>query len=381
MQPQPTIKKESRGRNMEECKISKMYNLEETIAKDLFEGLTYPWEALPKISEFIVKLGESLDSSVYEKRGENIWVAKSAKVAPTAFLSEPLIIDEEAEIRHCAFVRGNAIVGKGCVVGNSTELKNVVLFNSVQVPHYNYVGDSILGYKSHMGAGSITSNVKSDKTLVVVKNGKEEIKTGLKKFGAMLGDYVEVGCNSVLNPGSVIGSHTNIYPLSMVRGVVPERSIYKNKNELTKARVILNGESFNLEYTGDKWKEFCKTIDVTSNTIDISFYTDTNKTVYISDLMGNLGSEKQTWEQNANETYTDAVQIGKGIQVNSSETNTYTRIDSDGNRVFNKATGDVISEFTDKGMETKDMIVNGKAEIAGLLIQKVSSQIWLSSLL
>lgn len=210
-----------------------MYNLEETIAKDLFEGLTYPWEALPKISEFIVKLGESLDSSVYEKRGENIWVAKSAKVAPTAFLNGPLIIDEEAEIRHCAFVRGNAIVGKGCVVGNSTELKNVVLFNSVQVPHYNYVGDSILGYKSHMGAGSITSNVKSDKTLVVVKNGKEEIKTGLKKFGAMLGDYVEVGCNSVLNPGSVIGSHTNIYPLSMVRGVVPERSIYKNKNEIT----------------------------------------------------------------------------------------------------------------------------------------------------
>lgn len=217
---------------MEECKISKMYNLEETIAKDLFEGLTYPWEALPKISEFIVKLGESLDSEVYEKRGENIWVAKSAKVAPTAFLNGPLIIDEEAEIRHCAFVRGNAIVGKGCVVGNSTELKNVVLFNSVQVPHYNYVGDSILGYKSHMGAGSITSNVKSDKTLVVVKDGKEEIKTGLKKFGAMLGDYVEVGCNSVLNPGSVIGSHTNIYPLSMVRGVVPERSIYKNKNEV-----------------------------------------------------------------------------------------------------------------------------------------------------
>lgn len=217
---------------MEECKISKMYNLEETIAKDLFEGLTYPWEALPKISEFIVKLGESLDSEVYEKRGENIWVAKSAKVASTAFLNGPLIIDEEAEIRHCAFVRGNAIVGKGCVVGNSTELKNVVLFNSVQVPHYNYVGDSILGYKSHMGAGSITSNVKSDKTLVVVKDGKEEIKTGLKKFGAMLGDYVEVGCNSVLNPGSVIGSHTNIYPLSMVRGVVPEHSIYKNKNEV-----------------------------------------------------------------------------------------------------------------------------------------------------
>ena len=221
---------------MEECKISRMYNLEETIAKDLFEGLTYPWEALPKISEFIVKLGESLDSSVYEKRGENIWVAKSAKVAPTAFLNGPLIIDEEAEIRHCAFVRGNAIVGKGCVVGNSTELKNVVLFNSVQVPHYNYVGDSILGYKSHMGAGSITSNVKSDKTLVVVKNGKEEIKTGLKKFGAMLGDNVEVGCGSILNPGSVVGKNTNIYPLSSVRGVISENSIYKKQGEVVEKK-------------------------------------------------------------------------------------------------------------------------------------------------
>lgn len=217
---------------MEQCYIQNLYNLEETIAKDIFGGLTYPWEVLPKISDFIVKLGETLDTGLYEKRGENIWVAKSAKVSPTAFLNGPLIIDEGAEIRHCAFIRGNAIVGKNCVVGNSTELKNVILFNSVQVPHYNYVGDSILGYKSHMGAGSITSNVKSDKTFVVVKDGKDEVKTGLKKFGAMLGDYVEVGCNSVLNPGSVIGSHTNVYPLSMVRGVVAEHSIYKNRNEV-----------------------------------------------------------------------------------------------------------------------------------------------------
>lgn len=217
---------------MEQAKIENLYDLNETIAKDLFDGLTYPWEALPKIGAFIVELGNSLDSAKYEKRGENIWVAKSATVAPTAFLNGPLIIDEEAEIRHCAFIRGNAIVGKGSVVGNSTELKNVVIFNSVQVPHYNYVGDSILGYKSHMGAGSITSNVKSDKTLVVVKDGKEQIATGLKKFGAMLGDHVEVGCNSVLNPGTVIGRNTNVYPLSMVRGVVPANSIYKKKNEI-----------------------------------------------------------------------------------------------------------------------------------------------------
>ncbi len=173
-----------------------------------------------------------MDPKKYEQRAENVWVAKSAKVAPTAFIHGPVIIDEEAEIRHCAFLRGNAIVGKGAVVGNSTELKNVVLFNKVQVPHYNYVGDSVLGYKSHMGAGSITSNVKSDKTLVVVRDGKEEIATGLKKFGAMLGDEVEVGCNSVLNPGTVVGSLSNIYPLSMVRGVIPAHSIYKNKNEI-----------------------------------------------------------------------------------------------------------------------------------------------------
>lgn len=217
---------------MESCKISNLYTLSETIAADLFAGLTYPWEALPKIGDFICALGKTLDPEKYEQRGENIWIAKSAKTAPTASINGPVIIDEEAEIRHCAFIRGNAIVGKGAVVGNSTELKNVVLFNKVQVPHYNYVGDSILGFKAHMGAGSITSNVKSDKTLVVVRDGKEEIATGLKKFGAMLGDEVEVGCNSVLNPGTVIGSHSNIYPLSMVRGVVPSKSIYKNKNEV-----------------------------------------------------------------------------------------------------------------------------------------------------
>lgn len=221
---------------MENAKISKLYDLTQTIAAELFEGLTYPWEALPKISAFIKKLGPSLDPEKYEQRGEDIWVAKSAVVAPTAYLHGPLIIDEEAEIRHCAFIRGNAIVGKGSVVGNSTELKNVVLFNSVQVPHYNYVGDSILGYKSHMGAGSITSNVKSDKTLVVVKDGEEKIETGLKKFGGMLGDYVEVGCGSIINPGSVIGSHTNIYPLSSVRGVIPPNSIYKKQNEIIEKR-------------------------------------------------------------------------------------------------------------------------------------------------
>lgn len=214
---------------MERAKIENLYDLNETIAAKLFEGKTYPWEVLPEIKDFIVELGNSLDPSIYEKKGENIWIAKNAKVAATASLTGPLIVDENAEIRHCAFVRGNAIVGKNSVVGNSTELKNVVLFNNVQVPHYNYVGDSVLGFKSHMGAGSITSNVKSDKTLVVVKDKEagEEIETGLKKFGAMLGDYVEVGCNSVLNPGSVLGRHTNIYPTSCVRGVIPENSIFK----------------------------------------------------------------------------------------------------------------------------------------------------------
>lgn len=217
---------------MEQCKIENLYDLSETIAADLFKDAVYPWEVLGQIKDFIIALGSRLDSSRFEERGENIWVAKSAKIAPTACLNGPLIVDEEAQVRHCAFIRGSAIIGKGAVVGNSTEVKNAVIFNSVQVPHYNYVGDSILGYKSHMGAGSITSNVKSDKTLVVVKNGKEEIETGLKKFGAMLGDHVEVGCNSVLNPGTVVGRNTNIYPLSMVRGVVPAGSIYKNRNEI-----------------------------------------------------------------------------------------------------------------------------------------------------
>jgi len=217
---------------MEECRIENLYNLEQTIAKDIFEGVTYPWEVLPKIEEFIISLGKTLDKNEYEEKGENIWIAKSAKVAPTAYIAGPAIIGKNAEIRHCAFIRGKAIVGEGAVVGNSTELKNVILFNKVQVPHYNYVGDSILGYKSHMGAGSITSNVKSDKKLVIVKNDKEQIETGLKKFGAMLGDEVEVGCGSVLNPGTVVGKHTNIYPLSSIRGVVPEHSIYKNQNEI-----------------------------------------------------------------------------------------------------------------------------------------------------
>lgn len=212
--------------------VSELYDLTETIAADLFEGLTYPWEALPKIHDFIIELGESLPGELYEERGENIWVAKSASVAPTACLNGPLIVDEGAEIRHCAYVRGNAIVGKGAVVGNSTELKNVVLFNKVQVPHYNYVGDSILGFKSHMGAGSITSNVKSDKSLVTVKGEGFCMETRLKKMGAMLGDHVEVGCNSVLNPGTVIGRHSNIYPTSMVRGVVPADSIYKKATEI-----------------------------------------------------------------------------------------------------------------------------------------------------
>ncbi len=215
---------------MEQATIAKLYTLEETIAKDLFEGFTYPWEALPLIRDFIIRLGRSLPEDKYEQVKENVWIAKTATVFPSAYINGPAIIDEEAEIRQCAFIRGSAIVGKKAVVGNSTELKNVVLFNNVQVPHYNYVGDSILG------AGSITSNVKSDKTLVVVKDGKEQIETGLKKFGAMLGDHVEVGCNSVLNPGSVIGRETNIYPTSCVRGVIPSHSIFKNPENIVEKR-------------------------------------------------------------------------------------------------------------------------------------------------
>ena len=226
MQPEKKMKR------LENRELFQDFN--RTIASVLFEENTYPWEVLPKIHDFIMEVGMLLSKDEYEEVKEHVWVAKSAMVAPTAYINGPAIIGPDAEIRHCAFIRGNAIVGEGAVVGNSTELKNVILFDKVQVPHYNYVGDSILGYKSHMGAGSITSNVKSDKTLVVVKDKTtgEEIETGLKKFGAMLGDFVEVGCNSVMNPGTVIGSHSNVYPLSMVRGVVPANSIYKNKNEI-----------------------------------------------------------------------------------------------------------------------------------------------------
>lgn len=221
---------------MEQCLIKNLYDLNQTIAKELFAGADYPWEILGKIAGFIIELGNRLDSERYEKRGENIWVAKSAEVAPTACLNGPLIIDEEAQIRHCAFIRGSAIVGKGAVVGNSTELKNVVIFNGVQVPHYNYVGDSVLGYRAHMGAGSIVSNVKSDKTLVKVKEEGAEYPTGLKKMGAILGDCVEVGCGSVLNPGTVVGPESNIYPLSSVRGFVPAHSIYKKEGEVVQKR-------------------------------------------------------------------------------------------------------------------------------------------------
>ena len=217
---------------MTEWRIEDLYDLNETIAVDIFEGLKFPWEVLPKIKDFIIKLGETLPEDKFEKKGENIWIAKSAKVFPSAYIAGPCIIDEEAEVRHCAFIRGSAIVGKGCVVGNSTELKNGILFNKVQVPQYNYVGASSLGFKAHMGAGSLTSKVKSDKTLVVVKSDGENIETGLKKFGAMLGDNVEVGCNSVLNPGTVVGRSTNIYPTSCVRGYIPANSIYKDSSNI-----------------------------------------------------------------------------------------------------------------------------------------------------
>ncbi len=217
---------------MEECKVCNLYDLSETIAKDLLESVTYPWEALCQINDYILEIGSKLDPEKYDKVGEDVWIAKTAKVMPSAYIHGPAIIGENAEIRHCAFIRGKAIVGNGAVVGNSTELKNVILFNKVQVPHYNYVGDSILGYKAHMGAGSITSNVKSDKKLVVVKSGKDQIETGIKKFGVAIGDDVEVGCGSVLNPGTVIGKNSNVYPLSSVRGVVPQNSIYKKQNEI-----------------------------------------------------------------------------------------------------------------------------------------------------
>ncbi len=209
------------------CKITELYDLTHTAAADYLRGFTYPWEALKGIKDLILSLGEGLDKNEYTEVTPTVWVHNTAKVAPTAYLGGPCIIGANTEVRHCAFIRGSALVGEGCVVGNSTELKNVILFDNVQVPHYNYVGDSILGYKSHMGAGSITSNVKSDKTLVVVKNGDELIPTGIKKVGALLGDFVEIGCGSVLNPGTVIGRNSNVYPLSSVRGVVPANSIFK----------------------------------------------------------------------------------------------------------------------------------------------------------
>lgn len=221
---------------MKNLETKALYSMENTIAAPLFEGTKYPFEVLPKIKDFILELSKTLDMTKFEKKGENIFIAKSAKVAPSASITGPCIIDEEAEIRHCAFIRGNALVGKGAVVGNSTELKNVILFDKAQVPHYNYVGDSVIGFRSHMGAGAITSNLKSDKTLVTVKVGEERLETGLKKFGAMLGDNVEVGCGCVLNPGTVIGSNTNVYPLSSVRGFIPARRIYKNSGEIAEKR-------------------------------------------------------------------------------------------------------------------------------------------------
>lgn len=219
---------------MAQIKIKDLYSLDETFAKPLLESCEYPWEALPKIKDFILSLGPTLSKDEYEEKGENVWIAKSAKIYPNNYIAGPCIIGPETEVRPGAFIRGNALVGAKCVVGNSTELKNVILFNNVQVPHYNYVGDSILGYKAHMGAGSITSNVKSDKMLVVVHNEGENIATGLKKFGAMLGDNVEVGCNSVLNPGTIIGKSSNVYPTSCVRGVIPEKSIHKNNGTVIK---------------------------------------------------------------------------------------------------------------------------------------------------
>ncbi len=207
-------------------------DLNKTIAKRLFEETTYPWEILPLIHDFILETGEKLSLEEYDKIGEDVWIAKTATVAPTAYINGPAIIGPNAQVRHCAFIRGNALVGAGAVVGNSTELKNVILFEGVQVPHYNYVGDSILGFKSHMGAGSITSNVKSDKKLVEIRYKGNKIETKMKKIGGILGDYVEVGCGTVMNPGTIIGCHSNIYPLSSVRGYVEEHSIYKNQNEI-----------------------------------------------------------------------------------------------------------------------------------------------------
>lgn len=218
--------------NKEELMVGALLDLSKTIAAKLFDGLTYPWEALPKISEFILAFGPTLSKDEYDQIGEHIWVAKTVSVAPSASLNGPLIICPGAEVRHCAFIRGSAIVGCGSVVGNSTELKNSIVFDSAQVPHYNYIGDSLLGYKAHLGAGAITSNLKSDKSMVTIPGDDGKIYTELKKFGAIVGDHVEVGCNSVLNPGTVIGRGTTVYPLSMVRGTIPANSIYKKAGEI-----------------------------------------------------------------------------------------------------------------------------------------------------
>ena len=217
---------------MNNVKITELYDLTHTIAADYLKQFTYPWEALKGIGELIISLGNQLNPDEYDNPAENVWIHKTAKVFPSAYIGAPCIIGANTEVRHCAFIRGSALVGDNCVVGNSVELKNVIIFDNVQTPHYNYVGDSILGYKSHMGAGSITSNVKSDKTNVVIKSNDETIETGIKKIGAMLGDYVEVGCNSVLNPGTVIGRNTNIYPLSSVRGTIPPNSIFKSGDNI-----------------------------------------------------------------------------------------------------------------------------------------------------
>lgn len=217
-------------------KTSELFDLTHTVAAELLAGSAYPWEVLDNIGDFILKLGSTLDPKIFELRGENIWVAKSASIAPTAYISGPCIIDEGAEIRHCAYIRGKAIVGKGSIVGNSCEVKNAIIFDSVQVPHFNYVGDSVLGYRSHMGAGSVTSNVKSDKTRVTVKSDEETIPTGRKKLGAMLGDYAEIGCNSVLCPGSIIGRGSTVYPLSRVRSLVPEDHIFKAEGNCVKKK-------------------------------------------------------------------------------------------------------------------------------------------------
>lgn len=221
---------------IEGLKTKNILDLEKTIAKDIFDGTQYAWEILPKIKDFIISLGEKLDKEIFDKVGEDVWIAKSARVFPSAYIAGPCIIDEGAEIRHCAFIRGSAIIGKNSVVGNSTELKNVILFDHVQVPHYNYVGDSVLGYKAHLGAGAITSNVKADRKPTMVHLGSETLETGMKKFGAIIGDHVEIGCNSVLNPASVIGRSSIIYPLSMVRGYVPPDSIYKKQGEIAQKR-------------------------------------------------------------------------------------------------------------------------------------------------